>query len=531
MARRPNFLLIITDQHRADYLGCAGHPVLRTPHIDRLAERGVRFERFYVASPVCMPNRASLMTGRLPSLHGVRSNGIPLSVQANTFVEALRDAGYRTALIGKSHLQTMTGIPPIYGRAIPAGLTLPNDDAVEALKPYASPDAYEQENRPHWRNPDHAVATPFYGFDRVRLCIDHGDIVGGDYSHWLRSKGFDPAKLQGRANALPSNAVCPQAWRTAIPEELYPTSYVAEQTIATLDDWSNAGTDDPFFLMMSFPDPHHPFTPPGRYWDMYDPADAVLPESFYAAPSDAKPIAMAYRHGQADQVDRETTPKIIAIDEREAKEAVALTCGMISMIDDAVGRVVKRLTELGLKDETIIIFTSDHGDLLGDHRLLLKGPVHLQSVVRVPFIWSEPGATAARIDQSLASTLDIPVSVLTRAGLAGPNGMQGHDLNPRIAAKAASRQSCAIVEEESPYAVLGLSAPVRCRSVVTDDWRLTLYEDESYSELYDLKNDPAEMHNLWGRTEYRDMQAKLLEAMARQYLIYGDVSPMPTYRA
>jgi arylsulfatase A-like enzyme len=100
MRERPNFILFITDQHRADFLGCYGHPVLRTPHIDSIAANGTMFRRFYVASPVCMPNRASLMTGRMPSAHGVRSNGIPLSMQAVTFVELLRDAGYRTALIG-----------------------------------------------------------------------------------------------------------------------------------------------------------------------------------------------------------------------------------------------------------------------------------------------------------------------------------------------------------------------------------------------------------------------------------------------
>src|SRR3984893_3048104 len=110
---RPNFLLFITDQHRADFLGCYGHPVLRTPHIDSIAARGTAFDRFYVASPVCMPNRASLMTGRMPSVHGVRSNGIPLSMNAVTFVELLRDAGYRTALIGKSHLQNFTSWPPL----------------------------------------------------------------------------------------------------------------------------------------------------------------------------------------------------------------------------------------------------------------------------------------------------------------------------------------------------------------------------------------------------------------------------------
>ena len=103
MTKRPNFLFIITDQHRADYLGCSGHPVLKTPHLDSIAARGRRFDRFYVANPVCQPNRATLMTGRMPSLHGVRHNGISLSLRSNTFVDLLRVNGYKTALLGKSH--------------------------------------------------------------------------------------------------------------------------------------------------------------------------------------------------------------------------------------------------------------------------------------------------------------------------------------------------------------------------------------------------------------------------------------------
>ena len=113
MPRQPNFLLIITDQHRADYLGCYGHALLKTPHIDSIAARGTRFDRFYVATPVCMPNRATLMTGRMPSVHGVRSNGVPLSLRSNTFVDALRAGGYATALVGKSHLQNFTGFGPV----------------------------------------------------------------------------------------------------------------------------------------------------------------------------------------------------------------------------------------------------------------------------------------------------------------------------------------------------------------------------------------------------------------------------------
>jgi arylsulfatase A-like enzyme len=143
---RPNFLLFISDQHRVDYLGCYGHPILRTPQIDSIATRGVRFERFYVATPVCMPNRATLMTGRMPSVHGARSNGLPLSLRANTFVDALRAAGYATALVGKSHLQNFTGYPPIFKRP-PArpGIQVLDSSFAEAYKS-AFDGSYDQEH-------------------------------------------------------------------------------------------------------------------------------------------------------------------------------------------------------------------------------------------------------------------------------------------------------------------------------------------------------------------------------------------------
>ena len=139
MAKRPNFLFFITDQHRVDYLGCSGHPVLKTPNIDSIAARGTRFTRFYVATPVCMPNRSTLMTGRMPSLHGVRSNGSPLSLQSNTFVDALRAAGYATALVGKSHLQNFSECPAILKRPpARAGRPGARPEFAEARKPAAS---------------------------------------------------------------------------------------------------------------------------------------------------------------------------------------------------------------------------------------------------------------------------------------------------------------------------------------------------------------------------------------------------------
>ncbi len=145
----PNFLLIVTDQHRWDHVGAYGNRVLRTPNIDAIAARGWLAERFYVASPACMPNRASLMTGRLPSLHGARHNGIPLSLGAATFVELLREAGWRTSLVGKSHLQNMPGLPPAWP---PAERRLSR----EAEREVAG--AYWQEWGPYWRDrSDHAM--------------------------------------------------------------------------------------------------------------------------------------------------------------------------------------------------------------------------------------------------------------------------------------------------------------------------------------------------------------------------------------
>ncbi len=156
---RPNFLLFITDQHRADFLGCYGHPVLRTPHIDSIAAQGTAFDRFYVASPVCQPNRASLMTGRMPSVHDVRSNGIPLSMDAVTFVDLLRDAGYQTALVGKSHLQNFTDYDPIIKRPPPR-------EGFHEPSPATAPVAARSSRRAEIRAGDAAILD----HGRTRTC-------------------------------------------------------------------------------------------------------------------------------------------------------------------------------------------------------------------------------------------------------------------------------------------------------------------------------------------------------------------------
>ena len=530
--KRPNFLFVITDQHRADYLGCSGHPFLKTPTIDSLAERGTRFDRFYVASPVCMPNRASLMTGRLPSVTGARGNGLPLPLQANTFVDLLRADGYRTALSGKSHLQNMTDGAPRYDTSRGDDLKVLNGNFAEALKPYTMDmTLYDQEKPARWVKERRKMHLPFYGFDRVHLCSGHGDMVGADYPHWLRDKGQDPDKLRGRDNAQPSDYVAPQAWRTSVPEELYPTSYIRDHAIQCLTDWSAEGGGNPFFLMLSFPDPHHPFTPPGKYWDMYSPDQVELPASFH---SDRPNVANAIDLARATEdnnpnFDRDRTMVFLRVDEREAKEAIALTCGMITMIDDALARVVQKLKDLDQFDNTVIVFTADHGDFLGDHGLMLKGPLHLQATIKVPFIWSDPAANGAAGStlSSLASTIDIGPTILHRAGLGAYNGVQGRTLLTDMETGTDTGSGDIVVEEESQHATLGIPAPVQVRSMVTERWRMTLYGKSELAELYDLENDPSELRNLWDDPDYADVKAEMLERMVRRSIDHVDRSPLP----
>jgi arylsulfatase A-like enzyme len=531
-AKQPNFILFITDQHRADYLGCYGHPVLRTPHIDALAERGTAFDRFYVASPVCMPNRASLMTGRMPSVHGVRSNGIPLSRQAVTFVELLRNAGYRTGLVGKSHLQNFTGNAPLAKPpVVPDGYHAPTPDLAQAVRNDLGGAAYGEEQPGYWEKDDAHVTTPFYGFDHVELVRGHGDTVTGDYTRWLLEREPKAMRLLGPKNSLPHDYTCPQAHRTAIPAELYSTNYIAERAAAYLDGLAGNKDDTPFFLMVSFPDPHHPFNPPGKYWDMYRPEQFAVPEAFgrndWSPPSHVQELIDARVRGTANLKGMRS----IAVTAHEAQEAQALTCGMIACIDDAIGVVMCALQASGKADNTVVIFTTDHGDHLGDHRLLLKGAEQYQSIVRVPLIWSDPGiaATSARTG-AIASTLDIPATILDRARLTPYIGMQGRSFMPAVTGQGGGREA-AFVQYDQQMAGLAPDMALRIHTLIDDRWRMSVLLGSDDGELYDLAADPGEFDNLWASPAHAAIRASLMERLVQIEMAHVDRVPIPTQQA
>jgi len=219
---RPNFLFIITDQQRADHMGCSGNTVLRTPNMDSLAARGVQFNEFHCANPSCMPNRSSMLTGRMPSSHGVWTNGVPLSLRTNTFVRQLSEAGYRTALVGKSHIQAFTGTLPV---TVPAeakpGHTPPPEHLRDAIIDFCGDGRYDQELFPEWESDDSFdVELPFYGFEHVDLLVQHGDIITGHYAKWARQRCPEYKSLRGPENEKGGHGYsAPWAWRTQLPEE------------------------------------------------------------------------------------------------------------------------------------------------------------------------------------------------------------------------------------------------------------------------------------------------------------------------
>ncbi len=527
MSRRPNYILFITDQQRYDHLGCNGHTVLQTPNIDAMAAEGVNFQRFYVASPVCMPNRASLMTCRMPSSHGVRSLGVPLTHDNVTFVDMLRAGGYDTALIGKSHLQNVTKmdmqIEPPEQRE---GYQAPPDALAQAMRSDLDAAEYQYERQSFWTQDDPQVPTPFYGFDHYDSVLRHGTNTGGDYELWLKKNAPEVLGLRGPDHQFPHDYSCPQAIRTKVPEEFYSTTYIADRACEWLE--GRKGNPKPFFLMVSFPDPHHPFNPPGKYWDMYDPDDMPVPAAYSANDWDPPDyIKIAERDRALDPQLGQKTGYTLAVSQREAAEARALTCGMITMVDDALGRVRDSVQTAGVAQDTVQIFTSDHGDHLGDHRLLFKGAEQYDALTHVPFIWADPKGVKNSRSDAFGQTLDIGTTILEHAKIEAAVGMQGKVLSPA----GGDGRDAVHIQYETQRTQEAFGPRPRAHSIVHDGWRLTMYLGKCPNELFCLEDDPGEMTNLWDSAAHAATKAMLIEKLAELEIAVADRVPLPTAQA
>jgi arylsulfatase A-like enzyme len=514
MSLAPNVLFVITDQQRADHTGFAGNPVVRTPHLDALAARGTVFERCYVANPICMPNRASIVTGRMPSVHTVVFNDRSLPWSANTFVRRLREAGYRTGLLGKSHFQA--GMSRNTERPSPGGPAT-YDPYPEGWDHFEDPGRYEEG----------PVELPddFYGFDRVELCIDHGGVASGHHLQWALAQGGDRERLLG-GNAPDG----PARWRSKhwwqiyqpdLPEELYSTRFVTERTIDFVTEATREGR--PWFAWCSFPDPHHPLTPPGRWFERHAAEDMELPATF-RDPLEGAPGFMHVLRGLAPSDDPERYVFPFGPDADQVREAIAATYGMIEMIDDGVGRILAAIEALESERDTVVVFTSDHGDMMGDHGLIMKLLYHYQGCVRVPLVIADPRRQPGRT-RSLASSVDLAQTVLELCGLESWIDMQGHSLVPLLDEPKASVRDAVLVEEDFPLARRRGPIPHRARSVITDDGRITRYSSGE-GQLFDLATDPDEIRDLWRDPAAADRRAALFERLAVE-LMAADAMARP----
>jgi len=515
-------VVIVADQLRADHLDCYGDLPVRTPHIGSLAARGQVFDRAFVANPVCMPNRATIMTGRWPSAHGLRTNGIPLDPQAETFARVLRSEHWRTSAVGKLHFQ-----PNGYGY---------EDYQLDAIKdvmpqlwaravtgPFGE-DFVSWESFERHIDGDAQMPEDYYGFDDVALVSGHGDRVSGHYVAWARERGFDPRTQAGRPRALSVYPDWNHVYESATPAALHPTSYIAEASIDRIHE--AAATDQPFLLFVSFPDPHHPFAPPAEYYHRHRPEDMPLPETFFDTHDDSPEYIkrILARRGTPD-ID----PMMLwSPTADQFQHALAAELGSIEFIDDSVGRILSALEATGLADSTVVAFTSDHGDVFGDHGLMLKHFCHYRGAIRVPLIVAGPDITAGRRNE-LVSSADIAPTLLDLADAAPLPRAQGHSLVPLMDGAAPPWRTSVLIEEDQPYTIDGLPAPVRIRTIVSDSARLTEIAGQQTVELFDLRLDADESRNV--STSSAELLSQARAEMIDQLMRVADDSVVPFHAA
>ena len=508
-SRQPNVLFIITDQHRADHVGFAGNEVVRTPNLDAIAERGTVFESCWVSNPVCMPNRSTIVTGRMPSAHGVIGNDRSLDWGANTHIRRFCEAGYRTGLLGKSHLQN--GVSRIT-----------TNDSTE---PPAVADPYpkgwnEFEFEELYETGELDWPDSFYGFDKIELSLDHGANVLGHHLLWALERGAEREDL-----VVPQTADNPKRrgsdawWQVYDPpygEEFHSSSFVADRTINFIEE--AVAERLPWLAWASFPDPHHPFTPPGQWYDRHRPDDMELPATF-DDPLDGAPNYLKVFQSRSVHDMRQWVDAIGATSPEVTRAAMAANYGTIEMIDDCVGQIMATIERLGQLDNTIVVFTSDHGDMMGDHGLLLKGLMHYRGTLQVPLVIADPRRPAARTS-SLASSIDLGSTLLDLCGVSGYQGIQGRSLVPILDDPASSVRDEVLIEDDVNIDFAGM-VPARTRTLITDTHRYTRHSTGE-DGLYELGTEDDERTNLCG-TEPA-LRHEMVDHLADALLAHSDTA-------
>lgn len=460
-----NVLFIMCDQLRADYLSCYGAPVPLTPNLDALAARGTRFTRAFTVAPVCGPSRMSFYTGRYTFSHGATWNFVPLPVGEMTLGDYLRPAGIRTAVCGKTHVDpdragiARLGLSADEGR----GLLL----AEGGFEPYARDDG----------------------------CHPQGSRQHASYNEYLHARGYtDPNPWHSQANAaldehgeLASGWLLRNAHRPArIPDELSESAWTVDRSI----DFIREQGDKPWCLHCSLIKPHWPYIVSAPYHAQYGREDCPAPVRSAAERGDVNPVFKAFQQH----------PECVAFSRDEVRaNVIPAYMGLVRQVDHHLGRLMQFLQESGRIEDTLIVFTSDHGDYLGDHWQGEKELMYEQGV-RVPLIVVDPSEGAARgaVCEALVEAVDIVPTCLEALGLpAAPHVIEGRSLVPLLHGATAWAREAAFSELD--YAIypaarkLGLG-PRDARMVMarTERWKLVHFGKGLPPQLFDLREDPLE---------------------------------------
>lgn len=484
-----NLVFICADQMRFDSLSVNGNTVVDTANIDRIANAGLSLQRHHTPNQICSPSRATMATGLLPRHHGLWRNGAALDETLPTLWQHLSKAGYRTGASGKLHFQPLLA---------PAEADMPESLAF-----------WEDARAEDWHG-------PYYGFEHVDLVLGEANeaVNAGHYANWLRRNHPDvPALYQPGAVPGSQASDLQEVWRSAVPPGLHYTNWIADRGI----DFINTSVEsaEAFALFVSFPDPHHPFSPPGEYADLFRPEDMPAPTvrdgeldrmpAYLQVGDDPKKEAYI---GPGEKVrEQGFMLRTDAISPQTLSRAIAHTYGMIKMIDDAVGRILRTLEESGVADDTIVLFTADHGEFLGDHGLLRKGPPPYRQLLHVPLCINGPGVRAALSPDNPTSHADLPSTLAALLKVAPFETADGVDLT------TAPRRDC-LFAEYHPRA----DADLYNQSIITPDWRLTHYPNQpSWGELFDLNADPGEHWNLFHEESSAEIRASLGERLQAEF--------------
>lgn len=455
MPQQPNILFIMTDQMRGDCMGVAGHPDVKTPYLDSLAANGVRYPQAYSACPTCVPARAVLHTG-LSQRHTGRigyEDRVDWNYQT-TMAGELAKAGYHTQCVGKMHVHPLRSLLGFHNVELHDGY----------LHEYRFPPVDYHENQ----------------------------LVADDYFHWLKNELGADADITN--DGLDCNGWVARPWPWA--EKYHPTNWVADRSI---DFLRRRDPRKPFFLMASFVRPHAPFDPPAYYFDMYK--NKTLRPPLQGDWDDTE--LLAERGGVYNAPCGPRDPELI-------REMMAGYYGCITHLDHQIGRLLMALTEHRLADNTIILFTSDHGEMLGDHALIQKGRPY-QGSIHIPMMLSGPEALlgAGRhgvVDESLVELRDVMPTLLDLAGAPCPEGLDGrsfaHGLKPGrdwlhgehiVAMKNRSHQF-----------------------IVTKQDKYIWFSHDGTEQYFDLQADPGETHNAIEDAQYAARIAELRALLVKE---------------